>query len=158
MIALDTGICAPESEATLRLQQDQLIAGRRDAQMFPKGTDELPLPEGLSRCETERGVFHYRPSAISRDRILRLSTLGRENEFLLLGPYSKFDIAVRAAKGEEVLFITEYVDGVELRSACGVPSTMMDQGGYFHRTREPGCGSIVVGGPPPRVVTNWKGR
>ena len=157
MTALDTGICTPEGEATLRLQQEQLLYGRRDVQMFPTGTAELPLPNGLSRCATERGIFHYRPEAISRHRVLTLSTLGRENEFLLLGPYSKYDIAVRAKHGEPILFITEYVDGIELRSACGVPSTMGEQQRYFERTREPE-GKVVIGDPPPRVAANWKGR
>lgn len=29
---------------TLRIQQRQLLEGRRDAQMFPAGTPELALP------------------------------------------------------------------------------------------------------------------
>jgi len=156
MIPLDTGMCAPESETTLRLQQQQLIEGRRDVQMFPSGTIELNVPEGCARCETERGAFHYRPEGISAERILTLSTLGRENEFLLLGPFSKYEIAVRAKTGEPVSFITEYLDDIELRSACGVPSTMDEQKRYFEQTKEPD-GEIVLGAPPLRVTLNWKG-
>jgi hypothetical protein len=155
--ALDTGICAAESRETLLLQQKQLMAGRRAVQMFPTGTDELPLPEGCARVESCRGMFHYRPEVIAPERICNLSTLGRENEFLMLGPFSKYDVAVRAkGGGEPVICITEYIGDTELRSACGVPTTIATQWRYFDKTREPD-GRIVIGEPPPRVAMNWKG-
>lgn len=125
--------------------------------MFPTGTEELPLPEGCDRIETCRGVFHYRQGVIEAQRIGNLSTLGRENEFLMLGPYSKYDVALRAKAGEPILFITEYLGEVELRSACGVPTTIATQWRYFDRTKEPD-GRIEIGEPPARVAMNWKGR
>ena len=157
MIALDTGITAPESRATLDAQQKQLIAGRRIVQMFPRGTDELLLPRGMGRCENDRGVFHFRPSRIKPADILRLSAQGRENEFLNLGQFSKFDIADRVQRhAEKIVFITEYVPGpTELRSACGTDKTIKAQKAYFERTKERN-GWIVVGNPPPRVVQQWE--
>jgi hypothetical protein len=158
VIALDTGICAVESPATLALQQRQMVDGRRDVQMFPLGTPELDLPEGMARCTTTRGIFHYRPAAISKQRICTLSTLGRENEFLLLGPYSKYDVAVHAKRyGQPVVFITEYVGETELRSACATLGTLPELEAYFEATKEPG-GRIAVGDPPARVTEGWKGQ
>lgn len=143
---LDTGKNAQESFETLRAQQAQLIAGRRPAQMFPRGTVELPLPDGFERHENDRGVFHFKyltPSLINR-----LSAEGCENEILLLGPFSKPDIEYRLLLGERVNAITEYTaDGHELRSAACTETTMPEQMAYFERTREPG-GRIEIGKPP----------
>ena len=153
MSAIDTGICAPESIETLLLQQWQLKVGRRHVQMFPAGTAELPLPPGLSLHINRRGVFHYDASAISVGAIELLSALGRENEFLMLGPFSKADIAKRAMAGEKVTCIAEYSpDGVEIRCAAGTEGTIAEQRAYFESTKEPGS-RIVVGELPERVRT-----
>src|SRR5258708_38040482 len=88
----DTERCLPESTRTLELQQEQLKAGKRDVQMFPSGTRELPLPDRLSRFQNERGVFHFHADRISADEIASLSAQGRENVFLMLWPYSKREI------------------------------------------------------------------
>lgn len=153
MTALDTGICAPESAATLLRQQRQLLAGNRDVQMFPVGTDELALPEGIARHENERGVFHFRRARISPAVIETLSNLGRENEFLNLGPYSKSDIAQRAMAGEKVTCVAEYGrDGTELRCAAASDGTLARQVAYFQQTREPD-GVVVVGKYPTRVLS-----
>lgn len=103
----------PETQETLLLQQRALIEGRRAVQMFPNGTDELPLPEGCKRIVTDRGAFHYSPEAITWHRIAQASRQGRENEILGLGPYSKTDVidtgepmvcvVERAPNGDEVL-------------------------------------------------------
>lgn len=151
MSAIDTGICAPESRATLLLQQRQLIEGRRDVQMFPAGTVELPLPQGCVRYANHRGVYHFRPERIELETIRRLSREGRENEFLNLGPFCKSEIARRAQAGEQVTCITEYsADGVELRCAAGTDGTVETQRSYFEKTKAPDS-VIVIGEYPPRV-------
>lgn len=152
MSAIDTGICAPESRETLLLQQRQLSDGRRAVQMFPAGTNELPLPVGCERYANHRGVYHYQASKIALEDIMCLSRLGRENEFLMLGPFSKHDIARRALGGEQVTSVTEYnSDGIELRCAAGSSGTIAEQTAYFEATKEPGS-RIAVGELPERVV------
>lgn len=137
--------CIPERSRTLELQQAALKRGTRDVQMFPLGTSELPVPDGFARHSTPRGVFHFRKERISPQQIDALSSQGRENEFLNLGPYSKADIAARLCAGERALCITEYTpEGIELRSAAGSDSTVEQQRDYFERTKEPGS-MIVVG-------------
>lgn len=141
----DTGRCVPESSDSLLLQQEQLNRGKRHVQMFPTGTVELSLPAGLCRHQNARGVFHYRATSISAAEIETSSALGKENEFLMLGPYSKPEIADRYLAGETLLTVTEYTPaGVELRCATGTNATIAEQRDYFERTKEPG-NSIVVG-------------
>jgi hypothetical protein len=147
----DTGQNAPESLETLQIQQRQLLRGIRDVQMFPIGTFELEVPFGFARCDTARGAFHYNSDKIDYFKIGVLSHLGRENEFLNLGPYNKTDIENRHLAGEELRYITEYTDqGVEVRSVLGVVSTLEEQYWYFERTKEPE-NTIVVGDPPDMV-------
>ncbi len=148
MIALDTRFCAPESLETLVLQQDQLIRGKRDAQMFPGGTLEITIPDGCERYESNRGVYHFRNLPV--EVIKELSEQGRENEILLLGPFSKYDVAVRLQNGESLTYITEYVSSIELRCAIGTDGTIDRQRQYFESTKEQ-CGEIVVGECPDRV-------
>jgi len=148
VVALDTGMCAPESVETLMLQQKQMMSGRRDAQMFPRGTIELKIPSECERCQNYRGVYHFRN--IDIETIKELSEQGRENEILMLGPFSKFDIALRLRSGEALTYITEYVNSVELRSAIGTNGTIDRQREYFERTKEPN-GIIVIGKCPDRV-------
>jgi hypothetical protein len=45
-------------------------------------------------------VFHFRPEEISSCQIESLSRIGRENEILNLGPFSKADIVDRVNAGE----------------------------------------------------------
>lgn len=154
---LDTGKCAPESLMTLLLQQADLITGGRDVQMFPTGTKELFLPDGLGRFENERGVFHFRPDRVSAETIAELSNKGRENEFLKLGPYSKVEIDQRFKNGERLVFITEYTPaGTEVRCAGGTDKTLAEQLVYFESTKEQG-NTIKVGAPPRRVSHLLKG-
>jgi len=141
----ETERCLPESRRTLELQQEQLKAGRRDVQMFPSGTPELPLPAGWSRFENDRGVFHFHADRISADEIARLSAQGRENVFLKLGPYSKPEIMDRYRNGERLYYVTEYTpDGVEFRSAVGTESTIDEQFDYFELSKEPGNTVVKV--------------
>lgn len=148
---MDTGKNVPENLLTLLHQQQDLVDGTRVVQMFPEGTEELPLPIGLKRYENDRGVFHYWPTLITADQIEELSSVGRENVFLKLGPYSKADIAKRLEKDEKLLFITEYTPmGVEVRCAAGTDKTFVEQAAYFEATKCAG-NTVVVGGPPERV-------
>lgn len=141
----DTGLCVPETAATLTAQQAQLVAGKRDVQMFPVGTAELARPNGCERLENARGVFHFRPDAISAETIAALSADGRENEFLMLGPIDKSEVARRILAGESLVCITERTtSGTEVRSAAGTDKTADLQRDYFERTKEPG-NTIAVG-------------
>ena len=123
-IADDTGRNLPERDETLREQQRALVEGRQRAQMFPVGTSELPLPRGLARVTTRRGVFHYDPRSVSAEEIERASAGGRENEVLGLGPASKADVAELAQRGEPVATLVEQTPaGVEVKGALVTPST-----------------------------------
>jgi hypothetical protein len=158
LMPLDTGFNTAESNETLRAQQRQLVAGRRDAQMFPAGTPELSLPNGLSRHVNERGAFHYRADRLSPQKIDSLSRLGRENELLNLGRYSKEDIARRLLGGEHLLCVAEYSrDGVELRGALGTDLTIGEQKAYFDRTKEPDS-EIVITDPGCVLIDRLKKR
>lgn len=147
----DTGTNVPESAETLALQQQSLVTGNRPVQMFPLGTHELALPKGMQRFVNHRGVFHFNPSLIDRKKIAELSAQGRENLFLMLGPYSKYEVALAKLAGASLVYITEYTyDGIELRSALGTDTTAEEQRQYFEKTKEPGS-TVVVGEPPARI-------
>jgi hypothetical protein len=134
---VDTGLNIPESLKTLLAQQAQLLSGKRVVQMFPIGTSELPLPDGMSRHQNDRGIFHFRAEAVSAAKIDELA--GRENEILNLGPFNKTDIAERMAAGERILAVAEFdPEGVEVRAAAGTLSTLPDQIRYFDATKEDG--------------------
>lgn len=147
----DTGKNAPEDLITLLHQQEEMLTGERDVQMFPLGTTELPKLVGTHRYVNSRGVFHYWPHKIGEDMIEYLSAKGKENVLLRLGPYSKAEIAERLKLGESLLFVTEYSPmGVEIRSAAGTNVTCAEQYAYFESTKSQGS-TIVVGAPPERV-------
>ena len=137
---LDTNKNVPEALKTLLLQQDQLLRGLRPAQMFPNGTPELPLPDGLERVQTERGTFHFNPEQTNADTIITLSKLGRENELLNLGRYSKADVETQAAaKGEPIGTVTERTpDGTEVRAAVATPSTAAQTAADMEGQKTPG--------------------
>jgi hypothetical protein len=157
LLSLDTDCCVPEDKETLLVQQRQLINGRRDAQMFPNGTPELPLPLGLKRHTNFRGVFHYRPGKLTPASIDLLSLCGKENEILLLGKYNKADIERRLRNGERLSCVTEYTpSGVEVRCAAGTTSTVDEQLAYFEDTKEAG-NTIITGPLPKRVDAHFKG-
>lgn len=137
--ARDTGQNIPESRTTLEAQQQQLLEGRRPAQMFPAGTDELPLPEGMERIETPRGVFHFNPAEITRDQIREASAAGRENDVLALGPNSKADVAEHTATGEPEIAVTErQPDGAEVKGAVSTPSLAPETVAALEQTKTPG--------------------
>lgn len=147
----DVGRNAPEDTATLLHQQNELMNGDRFVQMFPTGTGEIPMLVGTERYVNERGIFHYWPHKITEETIERLSSEGKENLMLRLGPYSKVNIAKRLENGEKLVFITEYSPmGAEIRSAAGTDQTCDEQLEYFKQTMHDG-NYIVVGAPPERV-------
>jgi hypothetical protein len=120
----DTGQNVPESPATLAAQARAVAEGRQRAMMVPQGTDEPPLPRGLARVETSRGVFHYDPAQIGAAEIKAASDARRENEILGLGPASKAEVFARARAGEPVAGVVErQPDGVEVKAAVVTPST-----------------------------------
>jgi hypothetical protein len=129
----------PESRGTLVAQQRQLVDGNRKAQMFPRGTEELPVPRGMKRVATEKGAFHYNPRQISEQRVRRLSARGRENELLNLGPVTKTEAVQRAIRGEFPLSVVERQgDGTEVRTALGTDRTADRQYRAMVRTKTPG--------------------
>lgn len=134
----DTGMNLQEPLLTLRLQQAQLRQWLRPAQMFPRGTIELPMQDDFERVDTGRGVFHYNPSLVSEKNVFRLSLLGRENELLALGPYSKDDVFLLASMGEKPLAVVERLNGVEVKTAIGTPSTAPIQIEAFMLGKLPG--------------------
>jgi hypothetical protein len=147
----DTGLCVPESLATLAVQQAQLVAGKRPVQMFPVGTPELTIPKDMGRYRNTRGVFHFRPDQIHVGKIAALSGEGRENEFLMLGPISKPEVAKRILAGESLVCITEHTpEGIEVRSAAGTDKTIDEQRKYFERTKE--IGNAITIGEMPQVI------
>ena len=135
----DAGQNVPESNAMLHEQQKQLKAGRKSAQMFPTNSSELSLPTGMHRVVTPRGIFHFNPSKVSRQHVVRLSAAGRENEILGMGPHSKSDVANRMHAGEPLMAVTERrPDGTEVKAAAGTPSTAPAQVSAFHASKTPG--------------------
>lgn len=135
----DTGMNKPETKASLLAQQQQLLSGLRLAQMFPVGTQELPLPKGLSRTVVERGVFHYDSARISESTVRGASLMHRENELLGLGPFNKRDILLRMGAGEPLFVLTERSpEGHEIKAVVGVPSTLAVQRSILENSKTPG--------------------
>lgn len=133
----------PEGPDTLLAQQDQLLNGNRKAQMFPNGTPELPVPEGIARTQTPNGAFHYNPAQVGADDVHSLSGMNRENDLLDLGPFSKEQIAAHIQRGETPFAIVERTPaGVEVRAAVGTKSTLPLQMPAFEQKKAPG--NIVV--------------
>lgn len=147
----DLGLNFPESLSTLLAQQQQLISGKRPAQMFPKNTDELPLPAGFDRVETERGIFHFDPELVSKEVIKELSSAARENVLLGLGPYSKADILEYVNAGELLLVVTERTpEGIEVKAAAGTKSTVQSQIVALENTKL--LGSVISIEAPGQVL------
>lgn len=147
---MDTGQNAQESIETLLIQQGQLIRGKRPAQMFPKGTLALSLPNRMRRHDNPRGLFHFNPDVLRAETIDALSSRGEENRILLLGPYSKADVEKRVAAGDKLVIVTERVGNIEIRCAAATEGTLPEVLAFFEQTKEP-VGKISVGNYPARV-------
>ena len=156
---LDTAKNIPESVKTLLLQQDQLRRGLRPAQMFPKGTEELGLPEQMERIETDRGIFHYNPAQVSRQQILAASARGEENLILGLGPVSKPAAEARAAATGEPLVVTteRAADGTEIKSAVGTTGTAAAQAAALEANKSPGS-TISTTTPGQTIVERLQAK
>src|ERR1700722_17557969 len=140
----DTGMNVPESDATLKAQQHQLVTSNRAVQMFPKGTRELPLPRGMKRLEIPRGVFHYNPEKISPETIIAASAKGHEHSLLGLGSVPKAHVMHRLRGGERPIAITERdKHGTEVRSAIGTPATVKKQFIEMQRGKSPGHDIVI---------------
>ena len=120
----------PEAPKTLDLQQQKLIAGEVPAQMFTPGEPELPLPPGMKRVETAKGVFHYNPKAkfngknLSEGKLRALVARGEENQILGLGDKTKAQVgAEAAAKSEPIVAVVERSpEGTEVKAAAASES------------------------------------
>ena len=129
-VADDAGQTVAENEDILKEQQKKLIAGEVPAQMFTPGETELPLPEGMVRVQTPKGVFHFNPKAKLRGRPLNANTVrglafqGRENLILGLGDKNKAQVAAEAqAKSEPIVAAVERTrEGTEVKAAATTPS------------------------------------
>lgn len=133
-----TEISIPETHETLVRQQAQLILEKRMAQMFPLGTPELPLPEGMCCFHADHGVFHYNPKLVSRADLETAIVLRQENLILNLGLYSKAEVINHCAPGDpEQCIVERYPDGVELRCTVTCAFTLPEQMHYFESTKEP---------------------
>ena len=145
----DTGQNSQESMETLRAQQGHLIAGKRSVQMFPTGTTELPLPNGMARTVNHRGAFHFNPKHVTAHKIHAASAKGEENKLLDLGPFSKPEIAQRVIAGEHPVVVMEHDPAAaEIRAAAGTHKTVAKQARYFERTKQPG-NSVTFGSLAP---------
>lgn len=123
--ALDTGDNLPETLPSLLGQQEQLIEGRRPAQMFPAGTPELPVPDGMERLATSRGAYHFNPAKVTARDVAAASAKGRENDILGLGPLSKDDVKAEMRRTGEppVVVVERDAMGNEIKAALATPGT-----------------------------------
>ena len=129
----------PETPETLEAQQRQLLAGDRHVQMFPRGTPELDLPEGMDRLESQGDIFHYNPQRMAPDQIRGASAQGRENEILGLGSISKQEVMERMRRGEQPVAIVERdANGTEVRAALGTNVTAPHQLAEMERSKSSG--------------------
>lgn len=118
----------PEPPATLQAQQDQLIAGDRKAQLFPKGVPPLPLPDGMQTARTSAGVIHFDPKQVTRPEVMSAVKSDTLGQLLGLGDVTKQQAADGAARGETPTATVERTpEGVEVRAAAGTDQTASDQ-------------------------------
>ena len=125
-ISDDAGQTVPETADTLVEQQKKLVANEVPAQMFTPGEIELPLPKGMKRIETPKGIFHYNPKAkfngkgLSGGKVAALAARGEENQILGLGDKSKSQVAADAqAEGGSIKAVVESTpEGTEVKAAA----------------------------------------
>jgi hypothetical protein len=153
----DTGMNVPETDATLKAQQEQLICNNRAVQMFPKGTKELPLPRGMKRLETPRGIYHYNPEKIRPETIIAASAKGHEHSLLGLGSVPKAHVMHRLRSGERPVSITERdKHGTEVRAAIGTSSTAGKQ--FMDMQRGKSHGNDIVIEHPAKTIEKRRGN
>lgn len=149
----------PESAATLKRQQQALIAGKRAAMLYPHKAAELALPKGIRRIKTKDGLLHFSPKKLTPSQIKKASAEGRLNEILELGPVTKEEALARTMLGERPVSVAERSpDGVELKAAMGTEATAPAQMAALQQTALPG--STVAVEEIPETLSRrgfWKG-
>ncbi len=132
-------VTIPETAATLRKQQQSLIAGHRKAMLFPHKSSELALPRGMSRMKTRDGLIHFDRKKLMPSQIRKASDEGRMNDILGMGPVSKEDALARASTGEKPIAVVERgPDGTEAKAVLGTESTAPEQIAALEDSADPG--------------------
>lgn len=135
----------PETVDTLLAQQAKVENGEAPAMIFPVGTQELALPEGLARIERPEGIVHYDPSVMSAEQV----TAAPLNS--LLGYVQpKADVLEQQARGVPATVVTETTpEGREVRTAAVSQPLAQQQANLFEQQKTPGN---VVGETTPEAV------
>ena len=164
----DAGQTVPESEATLKLQQDKLLAGEVPAIMYPADADgnvkHRKVPKGYQSVRAYdadgklKGVFHYnsdpeRGPATTAGKIKALAKEGKENEVLGLGDTSKNEAIAKAQDNNEpVKAVTERTeDGTEVKAAAAAESDAPRIAAQLEENASPG--NTVQVEAPEQVIT-----
>lgn len=132
--AVTTEVTTPEAADTIQAQQEKLVNGEVPAMLFPVGTQELAVPEGLARIERPEGVVHYDPREMNAQQAQRLPV----NEILgYVQP--KEEVLQRAARGEPATVVAETTPaGREVRAAAVSATQAPAQAQLFEQTATPG--------------------
>ena len=138
----------PEATDTLLAQQEQVISGRAPAMIFPVGTQELALPEGLARVERPEGVVHYDPSVMTQEQMLRMP-INR-----MLGYVQpKADVLTQQARGVPATVVAEMTpQGQEVRAAVVSQPLAQQQANLFEQRKTPG--NVVTETTPEAIQRN----
>ncbi len=146
--AVTTEVTTPEAADTIQAQQEKLVNGEVPAMLFPVGTQELAVPEGLARVERPEGVVHYDPMSINAQQAERLPV----NEILgYVQP--KEEVLQRAARGEPATVVAETTPaGREVRAAAVSATQAPAQAQVFEQTATPG--NRVVETTPEAIQRN----
>ena len=143
---VDTGTNLQQPNADLLAEQKELIGGQRAVQMFPTNTTPLPLPKGMKKSKTSRGIFHYKPNATLPDGrkvtdglIQQLSAAGRENELLGLGDRTKQEVDAAAPAEGGVTTVSEVTpEGARVRSVASTAADAERQAQMLQENAAPG--------------------
>jgi len=146
--AATTEVTTPEAADTIQAQQEKLVNGEVPAMLFPVGTQELAVPEGLARVERPEGVVHYDPREMTAQQAQRLPI----NEILgYVQP--KEEVLQRAARGEPATVVAETTPaGREVRAAAVSATQAPAQAQLFEQTATPG--NRVVETTPESIQRN----
>jgi hypothetical protein len=144
----------PESDATLREQQKQLVDGTRDVMLFTPGETELPVPPGKTRVPvTGVGVFHYDMGKVSQGQIFEAVMSGKVGELLNLGKETKAEAV--AAPGKSVVLTEHTPEGVEVRASVTSEGELEAKRAEFEKTKTPG--NIIGTRTADEVIAARKG-
>lgn len=162
---LKSQVSTPETPETLRLQQQQALdpANTRKAVEFPKGTDILPLPEGLKQTKLFGSVYQYNPDQIKyNDLRVAVKDPVEKAKILAMGPVPKEEAITRAVTaGETPVAVTERTPsaagglGTEVKAAAGTSTTAPEQAAALESTKTPG--NVVSVEHPDTVIAGREG-